>query len=138
MTLTTARRPYLIPEYSLTGDLLSFLSCGLQYRYQNKAALPPSTPVQQWFGEFIHACLEEAFRRWQHERALRRFPWSWLDEIRPIEEVVEKRMRGRGMIAPPGLYCWGTPVSRWKGLCPDTRHPHQSIASRRLDAAINT
>ena len=36
MKLSTRSKPYIIPEYSLTGDLLSFLTCNLQYRYQNK------------------------------------------------------------------------------------------------------
>lgn len=97
MPLTAAGRPYHILGYSLTGDLLWFLTCGLQYRYQNKGALPPSTPVQQWFGEFVHASLEEAFLRWQHQPGFKRFPWSWQEEIRPIEEQVDRRMRGRDM-----------------------------------------
>ena len=133
MKLPTRSKAYMIPEYSLTGDLLSFLTCNLQYRYQNKAALPPSKPVQRWFGEFIHGVMEEAFMEWKYKKT--QFPWDWLEDIRPIEEQIDLRLQVRG------LYPHDEDLYFSMSNHPDVKvlneHDHQKLASARAERAIN-
>jgi hypothetical protein len=137
MTLSTRNKPYIIPEYNLTGALLPYLTCGLQYRYQNKGTLPPSMPIQLWFGNFIHGVMEEAFLRW-NEMDWKDFPWDWKTQIRDIELEIDKRMRSRGLQPPANLFCPFKEGDEGLGLCPDHDHPHKLVASIRTEAAINT
>jgi len=113
MPLEKRREPEIIPSYSLTGDLLSFLRCGLQYRYHNGSALPPSRPVQLWFGEFIHGVMEASYRLWSSSSPAPPFPWPFhptpylgaapagrvVHDIGTIGDMVEETLRAQGKIS---------------------------------------
>lgn len=113
MELEIKRPEHIVPSYSLTGDLLSYLRCRLQYRYHNGSALPPSRPVQLWFGEFLHGTLEMSYRFWadllQRGQKPPEFPWpctkcewrqdppNWEDhDIGKFANSVENALRQQG------------------------------------------
>jgi PD-(D/E)XK nuclease superfamily protein len=136
MELSPRSKSYMIPEYSLTGDLLSFLTCNLQYRYQNRGTLPPSMPIQLWFGEFIHGVMEEAFLKWENNKI--EFPWNWKNHIRPIEEMIDLRLRARGLYPPLDFFCrYQKGDDGNMGSCLDNNHPHKLLYSARAESAIN-
>lgn len=92
--IQTKSKPYVIPEYSLTGDLLSFLTCRLQYRFYNMGKMPLSEPVQLWFGEFIHGVMEQGFLKWKAGEL--KFPCEF-DDVEPISEEVAHHLEARGL-----------------------------------------
>ena len=94
-TLPVRNSAYLVPRYSVTGDILSFNRCGLQYRYLNGSSLPPARPVQVWFGEFIHSVLELATRYYQ-ENHLGPLPWEHHQINKLICDPVVARLATEG------------------------------------------
>lgn len=136
MKLPTRSKSYMIPEYSLTGDLLSYITCGLQYRYQNKGTLPPSKPVQRWFGEFIHGVMEEAYLDWKYQK--KEFPWDWKNDIRPIEDEIDLRLQVRGLYPHDEdlFFSINRPGNELK-LSDLNEHDHKKLASARAEKAIN-
>jgi len=137
MKLPSRSKSYMIPEYSLTGDLLSFLTCNLQYRYQNKGTLPPSKPVQRWFGEFIHGVMEESFLKWKTEKT--EFPWDWKEDIRPIEDQIDLRLQTRGLY-PHDEDLFFSILNRPESdltINDLNEHDHKKLASARAEKAIN-
>src|ERR1700686_923778 len=96
MELDTRDLPFEVPSYSLTGDILAFKTCGLQYRYYSGSSLPPSRPVQLWTGELVHGVLEDAFREWQERRHA--FPWPSTVSLNPLEPISGRVAHDLGVI----------------------------------------
>lgn len=87
-----------LPSYSLTSDLVGFLRCGLQYRYSRLGNLPASHPVQLWYGQFIHAVLEESYRQVKEGKKPAP-PWSQAD-LDDIMDRIDRRLSARN------IQCW--------------------------------
>lgn len=82
----------VIPTYSISSDLLGYRQCSLQYRYTRISQLPPSKPVQMWFGQFIHNVLEHTFKFYKEKNEL-----PDLKELINICDEVKDKLASRGL-----------------------------------------
>ncbi|MHA7816162.1 MAG: PD-(D/E)XK nuclease family protein [Pseudohaliea sp.] len=102
-TIKLSSKPgvYELPSYSLTGDLLGYLRCGLQYRYTRIGKMPSRAPVQLWFGNFIHGVLDEGFRIYDVERKAGKSSAEALAAIDAdvVIETIESRLAAQGLVA---------------------------------------
>jgi len=100
-TLSTRPGAYELPSYSLTGDLLGYLRCGLQYRYTRLGKMPSRAPVQLWFGNFIHAVLDEGFRVYDQERKAGKDSATALSviDVEQVIQTIEERLAAQGLLA---------------------------------------
>jgi hypothetical protein len=97
VALKTRSRPFYLPSYSLTSDVLGFIRCGLQYRYQGVGKIPSTRPFQLWFGEFIHGVMEAGFREYRESVVAAKPgppPWGPFRIIR-IGKQIERALRDR-------------------------------------------
>ena len=101
IALSSRPRVYELPSYSLTGDLLGYLRCGLQYRYTRLGKMPSRAPVQVWFGNFIHATLDEGFRIFDRELKAGKTSAQALTaiDVEPVIDTIEKRLAAHGLVA---------------------------------------
>ena len=90
--ISKKRENLVIPTYSISSDLLGYRQCSLQYRYTRISQLPPSKPVQMWFGQFIHTVLEHAFKFYQENNRL-----PDLKELIDICDEVKDKLASRGL-----------------------------------------
>jgi hypothetical protein len=122
--LSLRPRVYELPSYSLTGDLLGYLRCGLQYRYTRIGKMPSRAPVQLWFGNFIHGVMDEGFRIYDQERKAGKTSLQALASIDPekVIDVIEKRLAAQGLVAwEPWLKTLGYARAR---ICLTELAPH--------------
>lgn len=99
--LKVRERSYELPSYSLTGDILGYLRCGLQYRYTRIGKMPPKSPVQLWFGHFIHGCMDEGFRRYKAAIDKRLSHDQAMNQVDPevIIPFIKDRLLNQGIAA---------------------------------------
>lgn len=101
ITLSSRPSTYELPSYSLTGDLLGYLRCGLQYRYTRIGKMPSRAPVQLWFGNFIHAVLDEGFRIFDQEIKSGKDITSAIAaiDVDAVIDTIERRLAAQGLVA---------------------------------------
>jgi hypothetical protein len=99
MPLKTRSPAFYLPSYSLTSDVLGFIRCGLQYRYQGIGKIPSTRPFQLWFGEFVHGVMEAGYREYRASVVAGMPnvpPWGPFQIIR-LGKQIEQALRDRNI-----------------------------------------
>lgn len=126
MVINVKNQPYRIPRYSLTGDLLSFLECEVQYRFNSKGSMPPSTPVQMWFGDFIHGVMEVGYAEWKEGRLnLNNMDF---EDTQRIAKIVAERLEDRGLHPYSNLYIKEDTPKKKRKECNGNLIAHHSLS----------
>ncbi len=93
MTLSVQPSADTQRSWNVASDLLSFLRCGLRYRYTQPGKSRPSHSSRQFSGQFLQQVLEEA---WLHFKNAATAPLPWPDQtIRELLDHVEQRLAAR-------------------------------------------
>lgn len=102
MRVGPRRAPVVLNSYSLTGDLLNFDRCPLQYRLFTRTGIRQSHPVQQWYGNFLHLGMRTAYDAWRSDHDLTRFRWEdpLAGPYGDLVEMVTSRLRADGLFRP--------------------------------------
>ncbi|MFM7037573.1 MAG: hypothetical protein ACKO2L_07610 [Planctomycetaceae bacterium] len=95
MTLSIRPSAAALTTWDVAGDLLSFLRCGLQYRYSRPGKPCPSHSAQQFSGRFLQQVLEDA---WLHFKAPASPSFPWPDTaLQELMDHVEQRLAAHGV-----------------------------------------
>src|SRR5262245_13488557 len=105
MRVGPRQAPVLLDSYSLTGDLVSFDRCALQYRLFTRTGVRQSHPVQQWYGNFLHLGMRRAYDAWRSDPDMARFVWSdpLAGDYGDLVELVTGRLRADGLFRPSSM-----------------------------------
>lgn len=95
MTLSIRPSPDVQPTWDVASDLLSFLRCGLQYRYSRPGKPRPSHSSQQFSGQFLQQVLEDAWLL-ANTHSAPPFPWPQ-PVIQEMLRHVEQRLAAQGV-----------------------------------------
>ena len=95
MTLSMRPSADTQPTWDIARDLLSFLRCGLQYRYSRPGKPRPSHSSQQFSGQFLQQVQEDA---WLLANTPSAPPFPWPEQaVQELLNHVEQRLAAQGV-----------------------------------------
>lgn len=101
-TFQPRRTGRVIPVYSLTGDLLNYERCPLQYRLFTRTGVRESHPTQRWYGQFLHRGMRVAYEQWKDESVgPEMYEWESDTGNEPFQSLIDEVMR---TLRAEGLY----------------------------------
>lgn len=96
----TNKKRAVIRDFSISGDLIPYRRCGLQYRHYGVDNLPRSDVSRLWASNFIEAFEKEAYHAWCIKKEL------GVDRnvSNELSRIVNRSLRTKGLIPNPISY----------------------------------